>query len=56
MFGALVGIVGDTVKILAAPVEVSAEIVRSITKPAADLASEAKDAIVGDLKTLRDDK
>ena len=41
MFGSLLGIATDLVKVAVAPVEIAADVARVVTKPAADLAQEA---------------
>lgn len=44
MFGSLIGVLGDAVKIVAAPIEIAADLTRAVTKPMADAATEmAKD-------------
>lgn len=44
MFGSLVGLVGDALKIAAAPVEIAVDVTRAVTKPVADAAQQvAKD-------------
>jgi hypothetical protein len=40
MFGSLLGVATDLVKVAVAPVEIAADVARVITKPAADLAQE----------------
>ena len=41
MFGSLIGIVTDVVKVVAAPIEIAVDVTRVVTKPIADLAEEA---------------
>lgn len=44
MFGSLAGLVGDVLKVAAAPVSVALDVTRAVTKPLADAAEEvAKD-------------
>jgi len=49
MFGSLAGLVGDTLKIAAAPVSVALDVTRAVTKPMADavqeIAQEVKTAL-----------
>lgn len=40
MFGSLIGIVSDAVKIAAAPIEIAADVTRAVTKPIAEVAQE----------------
>ena len=40
MFGSLLGIATDLVKVAVAPVEIAADVARVITKPVADIAEE----------------
>ncbi|MNZ72023.1 hypothetical protein D3C78_903920 [compost metagenome] len=41
MFGSLVGLVGDVVKVAAAPMSIAIDVARSATKPLADAAHDA---------------
>jgi hypothetical protein len=41
MFGSLLGVVTDVVKVAVAPVEIALDVTRVVTKPIADLAEEA---------------
>lgn len=50
MFKSLMGVVGDAVKIVAAPVEIALDVTRAVTKPIADVAQEAVKEIKKDLK------
>lgn len=44
MFGSIGGIIGDVLKVAAAPVQVAADLTRAVTKPLADAAQQvAKD-------------
>ena len=45
MFKSLFGLVEDTVKIVAAPVEVAVDLTRIVTKPVADLSQEVVDVV-----------
>ena len=47
MFRSLAGLVGDVVKIAAAPIEITADLTRVVTKPVADAAEEVRDAVKG---------
>lgn len=49
MFGSLLGVVGDVVKIAVAPVVVAAEVTRAVTKPIAEEVDSAVKAIKKDL-------
>lgn len=40
MFGSLLGVITDTAKIVAAPLEIAADLTRVVTKPVAELAQE----------------
>lgn len=40
MFGSLAGLVGDAIKVAAAPVSVALDLTRSVTKPLADVATD----------------
>jgi preprotein translocase subunit YajC len=40
MFGSLAGLVGDVIKVAAAPVSIALDVTRSVTKPLADAATE----------------
>lgn len=52
MFGSLLGIVGDVVKVVAAPVEIALDTARVVTKPLADVAQEAAKEIKDTTKEL----
>lgn len=44
MLGSLIGVLGDAVKIVAAPIEIAADLTRAVTRPMADAATQvAKD-------------
>jgi hypothetical protein len=45
MFKSLFGIVGDVAKVALAPVEITIDVTRSVTKPIGELASEAAKSI-----------
>lgn len=42
MLKSLTNLAGDVVKVVAAPVEIAADLARVVTKPAADVADELK--------------
>lgn len=50
MFGSLLGIVTDVVKVVAAPVEIAIDLTRTVTKPIAEEAEKAVKQIKEDLK------
>lgn len=52
MFGSLLGVATDLVKIATAPVEIAADITRAVTKPIADAATETTKAIKAETKDL----
>jgi hypothetical protein len=45
MFNSLIGIATDIVKVVAAPVEIVADVTRAITKPIADAAQEVVQSV-----------
>ncbi len=45
MLKGLIGIASDVAKVVAAPVEIAVDITRVVTKPIADLATEAADEV-----------
>lgn len=42
MLKSLVGLAGDVVKVVAAPVEIAADLARVVTKPAVDVSNELR--------------
>lgn len=52
MFGSLLGVATDLVKIAAAPVEIAADLTRAVTKPIADAATETAKAVKAETKDL----
>ena len=52
VFGSLLGIATDIVKIAAAPVEIAADLTRAVTKPIADAATETAKAVKTETKDL----
>lgn len=50
MFGSLLGVVTDVVKIAAAPVEIAADLTRAVTKPIADAATETVKVVKSETK------
>lgn len=50
MLGSLFGVVSDVAKIVAAPVVIAAEVTRSVTKPVAQEATKAVEAIKKELR------
>ena len=55
MFKSLFGIAEDLIKVVAAPIEIAADVTRSVTKPVADVAQEAVKEIKSATKELRED-
>lgn len=51
MFNSLFNLAGDALKIVAAPVEIAADLARVVTKPVADIADDVVDSV----KDLTDD-
>lgn len=45
MFDSIIGLLGNVVKIAAAPVEIAVDVIRAVTRPIADAVSEAVDDI-----------
>ena len=52
MFGSLLGVATDLVKIAAAPVEIAADITRAVTKPISDAATETAKTVKTETKDL----
>jgi hypothetical protein len=52
MFGSLLGVVTDVVKIAAAPVSIALDVTRVVTKPVADVAQDAADAVHEEVEDL----
>lgn len=50
MFGSLLGVASDLVKIAAAPVEIAADLTRAVTKPIADAATETAKVVKAETK------
>lgn len=45
MFGSLLGLATDVVRVVAAPVAVAAELTRAVTQPLAEVAEEVVDSV-----------
>ena len=52
MFGSLLGLATDVVKIATAPVEIAVDVTRVVTKPVADAAQEAVSAVKEEVEDL----
>ena len=50
MFNSLLKLADDLFEIVSAPIEIAVDTVRSVTKPLAEVATEAKDAIKEELE------
>lgn len=54
MLDSLFGVIGDVVKIAAAPVEIASDMTRAVTKPLADAAQEAAREVKEGVRDLTD--
>lgn len=52
MFGSLIGLIGDVVKVAVAPVEIALDATRIVTKPLGDIAEAAAKEIKQTVKDL----